>query len=167
MADRSVTPGVDYAFNVDDPDDTVKAVAESATRAVIGRSLIQNILTADRKVIEPAVQDLAQKILDKYKAGVLILQVQLQSVDPPQEVITAFRDVTAAQQDRDRMRNEAQTYANNVVPAAQGQAAAIRQQAEGYRLQTIDEATGQASRFSQVEAQYKIGARADARTHLS
>jgi modulator of FtsH protease HflK len=123
---------------------------------VIGRSLIQNILTADRKVIEPAVQDLAQKILDKYKAGVLILQVQLQSVDPPQEVITAFRDVTAAQQDRDRMRNEAQTYANNVVPAAQGQAAAIRQQAEGYRLQTIDEATGQASRFSQVEAQYKI-----------
>jgi membrane protease subunit HflK len=146
----------DYAFNVDDPDDTVKAVAESAMRAVIGRSLIQNILTADRKKIEPAVQDLAQKILDKYKAGVLILQVQLQSVDPPQEVITAFRDVTAAQQDRDRMRNEAQTYANNVVPAAQGQAAAIRQQAEGYRLQTIDEATGQASRFSQVEAQYKI-----------
>ncbi|MEI9915700.1 MAG: protease modulator HflK [Methylovirgula sp.] len=88
----------DYAFNVDDPDDTVKAVAESAMRAVIGRSLIQNILTADRKVIEPAVQDLAQKILDKYKTGVLILQVQLQSVDPPQEVITAFRDVTAAQQ---------------------------------------------------------------------
>jgi modulator of FtsH protease HflK len=145
----------DYAFNIDDPDDTVKAVAESAMRAVIGRSLIQNILTADRKVIEPAVQDLAQKILDKYKAGVLVLQVQLQSVDPPQEVITAFRDVTAAQQDRDRMRNEAQTYANKIVPAAQGDAAAIRQQAEGYKLQTIDEATGQASRFSQVEAQYK------------
>jgi modulator of FtsH protease HflK len=146
----------DYAFNIDDPDDTVKAVAESAMRAVIGRSLIQNILTADRKVIEPAVQDLAQKILDKYKAGVLVLQVQLQSVDPPQEVITAFRDVTAAQQDRDRMRNEAQTYANKIVPAAQGDAAAIRQQAEGYRLQTIDEATGQASRFSQVETQYKM-----------
>ena len=125
-------------------------------RAVIGRSLIQNILTAERKVIEPAVQDLMQKILDKYKAGVLVLQVQLQSVDPPQEVIAAFRDVTAAQQDRDRMRNEAQAYANSVVPAARGQAAAIRQQAEGYRLQTVDEATGQASRFSQVEAQYKI-----------
>ena len=145
----------DYAFNVADPDDTVKAVAESAMRAVIGRSLIQNILTADRKVIEPAVQDGMQKILDNYKAGVLVLQVQLQSVDPPQEVISAFRDVTAAQQDRDRMRNEAETYANNVVPVARGQAAALVQQAEGYRLQTIDEETGQASRFAQVEAQYK------------
>ena len=145
----------DYAFNVADPDDTVKAVAESAMRAVIGRSQIQNILTADRKVIEPAVQDAMQKILDGYQAGVLVLQVQLQSVDPPDEVIAAFRDVTAAQQDRDRMRNEAETYANNVVPVARGQAAAMRQQAEGYRLQTVDEATGQASRFAQVEVQYK------------
>ena len=145
----------DYAFNVADPDDTVKAVAESAMRAVIGRSQIQNILTAERKVIEPAVQEQMQKILDNYKAGVLVLQVQLQSVDPPQEVIAAFRDVTAAQQDRDRMRNEADAYANRVVPVARGQAAAIRQQAEGYRLQTVDEATGQASRFSQIETQYK------------
>ncbi len=144
-----------YAFNVADPDDTVKAVAESAMRAVIGHSLIQNILTAERKVIEPEVQDQMQAILDSYKAGVLVLQVQLQSVDPPQEVIAAFRDVTAAQQDRDRTRNEADAYANRVVPVARGQAAAIRQQAEGYRLQTVDEATGQASRFSQVETQYK------------
>jgi membrane protease subunit HflK len=145
----------DYAFNVADPDDTVKAVAESAMREVIGHSLIQNILTAERKVIEPEVQDAMQKILDHYKAGVLILQVQLQSVDPPPEVIAAFRDVTAAQQDRDRIRNEADAYANRVVPVARGQAAAIRQQAEGYRLQTIDEATGQASRFAQIEVEYK------------
>jgi modulator of FtsH protease HflK len=145
-----------YAFNVADPNDTVKAVAESAMRAVIGHSLIQNILTAERKVIEPAVQDQMQKVLDTYKAGVLVVQVQLQSVDPPQEVIAAFRDVTAAQQDRDRMRNEADAYANRVVPVARGQAAAMRQQAEGYRLQTVDEATGQASRFSQIEAQYKL-----------
>jgi modulator of FtsH protease HflK len=145
----------DYAFNVADPDDTVKAVAESAMREVIGHSLIQNILTAERKVIEPEVQDVMQKILDNYKAGVLVLQVQLQSVDPPDEVIAAFRDVTAAQQDRDRMRNEADAYANRVVPIARGQSEAIRQQAEGYRLQTIDEATGQASRFAQIEAEYK------------
>ncbi len=144
-----------YAFNVADQQDTVKAVAESAMREVIGHSLIQNILTAERKVIEPEVQDLTQKILDSYKAGVLVLQVQLQSVDPPEQVIAAFRDVTAAQQDRDRIRNEAEAYANRVVPTARGQAAAILQQAEAYRLQTVAEATGQASRFDQIYAQYK------------
>jgi membrane protease subunit HflK len=145
----------DYAFNIANPDDTVKAVAESAMREVIGHSLIQQILTAERKVIEPEVQDLMQKILNSYKAGVLILQVQLQSVDPPEQVIAAFRDVTAAQQDRDRMRNEGEAYANRIVPTARGQAAAILQQAEGYRLQTVAEATGQASRFNQIYVQYK------------
>ncbi len=145
----------DFAFNIANQRETVKAVAESAMREVIGRSLIQKILTAERKVIEPEVQDLMQKILNSYKAGVLILQVQLQSVDPPEQVIAAFRDVTAAQQDRDRMRNEAESYANRVVPTARGNAAAILQQAEGYRLQTVAEATGQASRFDQVYEQYK------------
>lgn len=145
----------DYAFNVANPDETVKAVAESAMREVVGHSQIQKILTAERKVIEPEVQELMQKILDSYKAGVLVLQVQLQSVDPPEQVIAAFRDVTAAQQDRDRMRNEAEAYANRVVPVARGQAAAILQQADGYRLQTVAEATGQASRFDQIYAQYK------------
>jgi modulator of FtsH protease HflK len=144
-----------YAFNVVDPQETVKAVAESAMSEVIGRSQIQKILTAERKVIEPEVQELMQKILDSYKAGVLILQVQLQSVDPPEQVIASFRDVIAAQQDADRIRNEAQAYANRVVPVARGQAAAILQQAQGYRLQTVAQATGQASRFDQIYAQYK------------
>jgi membrane protease subunit HflK len=145
----------DYAFNVADQRETVKAVAESAMRQVIGRSQIQKILTAGRKDIEPAVQDLMQKILDSYKAGVLVLQVQLQSVEPPEQVIAAFRDVIAAQQDADRMRNEAQAYANRVVPTARGKAAAILQEAEGYRLQTVAQATGQASRFDQIYTQYK------------
>src|SRR5579883_574321 len=145
----------DYAFNIANPPETVKAVAESAMREVIGHSLIQKILTAERKVIEPEVQALMQKILDSYHAGVLVLQVQLQSVEPPEEVIASFRDVIAAQQDADRMRNEAQAYANSVVPIARGKAAAILQQAEAYRLQTVAEATGQASRFDQIYAQYK------------
>jgi membrane protease subunit HflK len=145
----------DYAFNIANQRETVKAVAESAMREVIGRSEIQNILTAERKVIEPAVQQQMQKTLNEYKAGVLVLQVQLQSVDPPEQVIAAFRDVTAAQQDQDRLRNEAQAYANRVVPEARGKAAAIVQEAEGYRLQTVAEATGQASRFDQVYEQYK------------
>ena len=144
-----------YAFNIADPRETVKAVAESAMREVIGRSQIQKILTAGRKVIEPEVQKLMQKILDKYNAGVLVLQVQLQSVEPPEQVIASFRDVIAAQQDADRTRNEAQAYANRVVPTARGKAAAIVQEAEGYRLQTVAQATGQASLFDQVYAQYK------------
>ena len=96
-----------------------------------------------------------QKVLNEYKAGVLVLQVQLQSVDPPEQVIAAFRDVTAAQQDQDRLRNEAESYANKVVPEARGKAAAIIQEAEGYRLQTVAEAQGQAARFTQIYDQYK------------
>ncbi len=144
-----------YAFNVADPRETVKAVAESAMREVIGQSQIQDILTAGRKVIEPKVQKLMQDILVSYNAGVLVLQVQLQSVDPPAEVIASFRDVTAAQQDQSRLRNEAQAYANKAVPVARGKAAAIVQEAEGYKLQTVAEAKGQASRFDQVYTQYK------------
>jgi len=145
----------DYAFNIAHQRDAVKAVAESAMREVIGRSQIQRILTADRKVIEPAVQELMQKVLNSYRAGILVLQVQLQSVGPPEQVIAAFRDVTAAQQDQDRMRNEAEAYANQIVPEARGAAAAIVQQAQGYREQTVAEAKGQAARFDQIYEQYK------------
>jgi membrane protease subunit HflK len=145
----------DYAFNIAHQKEAVRAVAESSMREIIGHSQIQRILTADRKVIEPAVQELMQKILNRYQAGILILQVQLQSVGPPDQVIAAFRDVTAAQQDQDRMRNEAEAYANQIVPEARGKAAAIIQEAEGYREQTVAEAKGQAARFSQIYEQYK------------
>jgi modulator of FtsH protease HflK len=145
----------DFAFNVRHQELTIKAIAESAMREVVGRTQIQKILTAERKVIEPAVQDLMQKALDDYKAGVRIVQVQLQSVDPPEQVIAAYRDVTAAQQDQDRMRNEAEAYANRVVPEARGQAARILQEAQAYREQTVAEAKGQASRFDQVYEQYR------------
>ena len=144
-----------FAFNVRRPELTIKAVAESAMREVVGRSQIQRILTAERKVIEPAVQDLMQKVLDDYGTGVKIIQVQLQSVDPPEQVIAAFRDVTAAQQDQDRLRNEAEAYANRVVPEARGAAARILQEAQAYREQTVAEARGQAGRFSQVLDAYK------------
>ena len=144
-----------YAFNVANPPATVKAVAESAMREIVGRSQIQKLLTAERKVIEPAVQELMQKVLDGYGAGVKILQVQLLSVDPPASVISAFRDVTAAQQDRDRLKNEAEGYANKVVPEARGLSARIQQEAEAYREQTVAEARGQASRFDQIYQQYK------------
>ena len=145
----------DYLFNIQNSEGTVKAVAESAMREVIGRSEIQPILTGARQNVETAVLDVIQRGLDSYQSGIQITQVQMQKVDPPQLVIDAFRDVQAARADAERSQNEAQTYANQVVPAARGNAARILQAAEAYREQTVAEATGQASRFLQVYEQYK------------
>ena len=145
----------DYLFNIQNPEGTVKAVAESAMREVIGRSEIQPILTGARQTIETAVHDLMQKVLDNYQAGVQVTQVQMQKVDPPAQVIDSFRDVQAARADLERAQNEGQTYANRVVPEARGRAAQIQQAAEAYREQTVAESKGQAARFSQVYEQYK------------
>src|SRR6266699_993734 len=152
-----VKPGgvSEYLFNIQNPEGTVKAVAESAMREVIGRSQIQPILTGARQTIEGGVQDLMQRTLDHYAAGVQITQVQLQKVDPPSQVIDSFRDVQAARIDAERAQNEAQTYANRVVPEARGRVAQITQAAEAYREQTVAEATGQASRFLKIYDQYK------------
>ena len=144
----------DYLFNIQVPEGTVKAVAESAMREVIGRSTIQPVLTGARQTIETAVQELMQKTLDNYGAGILIQQVQLQKVDPPTQVIDSFRDVQAARSDLERAQNEAQTYANRVVPEARGRAAKITQDAEAYREQTVAEAKGETSRFLQIYDQY-------------
>jgi membrane protease subunit HflK len=145
----------DYLFNIQNPEGTVKAVAESAMREVIGRSQIQPILTGARQTIEGAVVDLMQKTLDHYGAGIQVTQVQLQKVDPPAQVIDSFRDVQAARSDAERAQNEAQTYANRVIPEARGRVAQVTQAAEAYREQTVAEATGQASRFLKVYDEYK------------
>ena len=145
----------DYLFNIQNPESTVKAVAESAMRQVVGHSNIGPILTGARQNIETAVQDLMQKTLDDYGAGVQVQQVQLQKVDPPTQVIDAFRDVQAARSDLERAQNEAQTYANRVVPEARGRASKIVQDAEAYKSQTVADAKGQTSRFLQVYEQYK------------
>jgi membrane protease subunit HflK len=145
----------DYLFNIQQPEGTVKAVAESAMREVIGRSNIQPILTGARQNIETAVQDLMQKVLDEYGSGVQINQVQLQKVDPPSQVIDAFRDVQAARANLEQSQNEAQTYANRVVPEAKGRASQTIQNAEAYREQTVAEAKGATSRFLQVYDEYK------------
>ena len=157
----------EYLFNIQNPEGTVKAVAESAMREVIGRSEIQPILTGARQNIEIAVQELMQKTLDTYGAGVAVQQVQLQKVDPPAQVIDSFRDVQAARADLERAQNEAQTYANRVVPEARGRAAQILQAAEAYQEQTVAEATGQTSRFMQDLRRIQEGARRDAQAHVS
>jgi membrane protease subunit HflK len=145
----------EFLFNIQNPEGTVKAVAESAMREVVGRSDIQPILTGARQTIENAVHELMQKTLDGYGAGIMIQQVQLQKVDPPQQVIDAFRDVQAARADLERAVNEAQTYANRVVPEARGRVAQITQAAEAYRQQTVAEATGQSARFMKIYEEYR------------
>lgn len=145
----------DFLFNIQNPEGTVKAVAESAMREVIGRSQIQPILTGARNTTEQGVQELMQRTLDGYGSGILITQVQMQKVDPPAQVIDAFRDVQAARADLERLQNEAQTYANRVVPESRGRAAQIIQAAEGYREQVIAEAKGQSARFLKVYEEYK------------
>ncbi|MGO8738978.1 FtsH protease activity modulator HflK [Rhodoblastus sp.] len=144
-----------FAFNIKNQAETIKAVAESVMRDIVGHTQIQPLLTVARKVIEPEAQKAIQKVLDSYGAGVEILQVQLLSVDPPPTVIAAFRDVTAAQQDQSRFVNEAQGEANAIVPNARGEAARILNAAEAYRAQTVAEARGQTARYLKVFDEYQ------------
>jgi membrane protease subunit HflK len=145
-----------YLFSMEDPQGSVKAVAESAMREVVGRSNIQPLLTQARQITETDVQTLIQNTLDDYDAGVQVTQVQLLKVDPPEDVIASFRDVQAARADQERLQNEAQTYANKVIPEARGQASQITAGATAYRDRIIAEAKGQGSRFDQVYQSYKI-----------
>ncbi|MBC8014013.1 MAG: FtsH protease activity modulator HflK [Methyloceanibacter sp.] len=144
-----------FLFNIQNPEGTVKAVAEGAMREIVGQSDIEPILTAARAQTEASAQQLIQRILDSYGAGIRVVQVQLQKVDPPAQVIDAFRDVQAARADQERLQNEAQAYANRVIPEARGEAERILQAAQGYRDQVIAEAKGEADRFTQVLEQYQ------------
>ena len=145
----------DFLFNIQQVENSVKAVAESAMREVVGRTNIQPILTGARAGIELEVQELTQKILDYYGAGIVITQVQMQKVDPPTSVIDSQRDVQVARADAEKAQNEAQRYANSIVPEARGKAAKIQQDSEAYREQTVAEAKGQAARFLKVYEEYK------------
>jgi modulator of FtsH protease HflK len=145
----------DFLFNIQQVENSVKAVAEAAMREVVGRTNIQPILTGARAGIELEVQELTQKILDFYGAGVVITQVQMAKVDPPTSVIDSQRDVQVARADAEKAQNEAQRYANSIVPEARGKAAKIQQDSEAYREQTVAEAKGQAARFLKVYDEYK------------
>ncbi len=144
-----------FLFNVQNPESTVKAVAESAMREVVGRNNLEDILTQSRARVESEVRELMQVTLDDYGAGIAINEVQLQKVDPPDQVIEAFRDVQAARQDQERLRNEAEAYANQVLPEARGLSEKIKQQAEAYRQRVIAEAQGGAARFNSIYNEYR------------
>ncbi|MGY9051300.1 MAG: FtsH protease activity modulator HflK [Alphaproteobacteria bacterium] len=144
----------DYLFNIQDPEATVKAVAESSMREVVGGANLQQILTEGREQNEAAVLELMQKTLDEYGAGISIRRVQLQKVDPPEAVIGAFRDVQAARADQERLQNEADAYTNRVIPAARGESARLMEAAEGYKNAVISDAKGEAARFLSIYNEY-------------
>ncbi len=143
-----------FLFKIQDPQGTVKAAAETAMREVIARSDIQPILTEGRSKIEIDTQEIIQSILDEYNSGIQVTQVQTQKADPPDQVIDAFRDVQAARADMERSKNEAQAYANDVIPRARGEAAKILQAAEAYKKEVVARAEGEASRFVAIYTEY-------------
>jgi len=143
-----------FLFKIQDPQGTVKAAAETAMREVIARSDIQSILTEGRSRIEIETQEIIQDILDEYNSGIEITQVQTQKADPPDQVIDAFRDVQAARADMERSKNEAEAYANDVIPRARGEAARILQAAEAYKKKVVARAEGEASRFVAIYTEY-------------
>ena len=143
-----------FLFSVDNPEFAIKIAAESALREVIGRTPIQAALSDKRQQIAEETKMLLQQLLDEEKAGVLITQIQLQRVDPPAAVIDAFNDVQRARADQERARNEAESYANDIIPRARGEASHITQDAEAYRTQAVDLAEGEAKSFLAVYQSY-------------
>ena len=144
-----------YVFSTRNPEEAVKAVAESAMREIVGKTPLQPILTTGRGQVQLQAAELMQRILDKWGAGVSIVEVQIRSSNPPPEVVAAFRDVSNAQQDQDSAVNEANTYRNRVINEAKGDAAKIVQSAQAYREQSVRDATGEAARFNQIVGEYK------------
>ncbi|EGJ21829.1 HflK protein precursor [Cereibacter sphaeroides WS8N] len=150
----NISDPAQFLFNLADPADTIRAVSESAMRDIIARSELSPILNRDRGIIASDLLAAVQTTLDSYQAGINVVRVNFDKADPPQEVIDSFREVQAAQQERDRLEKEADAYANRVTAAARGEAARLTEQAEGYRAEVVNNAEGEASRFNSVYEEY-------------
>ena len=143
-----------YLFNLAEPDQTIKVTAEAVMREIIGRTAIQTALTEGRQDIQAQARQQLQDLLDEYGAGVRVRDVQLLAVDPPADVIDAFNEVQRARQDRDRLKNEAEAFSNDIVPRARGEAAKLVAEAEAYQAEVVNRASGDASRFDQIFQAY-------------
>lgn len=150
----NITDPAKYLFNLRDPRMTIRAVAESAMREIIAQSELAPILNRDRGAIAGRLQDLIQSTLDSYDSGMNVVRVTFDKADPPAQVIDAFREVQAAEQERERLTNQADAYANRVMAGARGEAAQVLEEAEAYRARVVNEAEGEASRFSAVLEEY-------------
>ncbi len=151
----NITDPSKFLFNLRDPRMTIRAVSESAMREIIAQSELAPILNRDRGSIAGRLQDLIQQTLDSYNSGLNVVRVTFDKADPPEQVIDAFREVQAAEQQRDRLEKEADKYANTVLAGARGEAAQVLEEAEGYRARVVNEAEGEASRFSAVLQEYQ------------
>ena len=145
----------DFLFINRAPEDTVLQVAETAMREIVGKNKMDYVLYEGRADIAARAKVLMQDILDRYKTGISVSQVTLQNIQPPEQVQAAFDDAVKAGQDRERLKNEAEAYSNDVVPRARGLASRLKEEAEGYKLAVIANAEGEASRFSQILAEYQ------------
>lgn len=144
----------DYLFNVRRPDETAMEVAETAMREVIGKSRMDSILYETQEAIASKARELMQQIHERYKTGIQVSTVTIQNSQPPEQVQAAFDDAVKAAQDRERQKNEGQSYANDVIPRAKGAAARLQEESQGYKQRVIANAEGEASRFKQVLAEY-------------
>lgn len=146
----------EFLFNVRNPQEAVKSAADSAMREVVGKRQLEPIITGERDLVASETRASTQSILDSYKAGIEITQVNLTVAGPPEKVVAAFREVANAGQEAQANINQAETYRNQIVPEARGEAAKMLQEAEGYRERVIRDATGEASRFDAIYAQYRL-----------
>ena len=146
---------VAYTFNFIEPELTVRQASEASLRTVVGRHNIDEALTSGKFMIQEESKELIQNILDKYNTGILVVAVQLQDVSPPEQVISAFKDVASAKEDKNRMVNQAEGYRNDVIPKARGEAQAQIREAEGYKKARIARAEGDVSKFNAVLKEYR------------
>ncbi|WP_260843812.1 FtsH protease activity modulator HflK [Robbsia andropogonis] len=149
-----IKDAADFLFNNADAEANVAQAAETAVREIVGKSKMDFVLYEGREQVALELTQTIQKILDSYRDGILVTSVTMQNVQPPQQVQAAFDDAVKAGQDRERQKNEAQAYANNVIPRARGTAARMVEEAEGYKAKVVAQATGDAQRFDAIQAQY-------------
>jgi len=145
----------EFLFVNRSPEDTVLQVAETAMREIVGKNKMDFVLYEGRADIAARAKMLMQQILDRYKTGISISQVTLQNIQPPEQVQAAFDDAVKASQDRERLKNEAEAYSNDVVPRARGMASRLKEEAQGYKQSVIANAEGEASRFAQIFTEYQ------------
>ncbi|BCX80786.1 modulator of FtsH protease HflK [Methylomarinovum caldicuralii] len=151
----TISSARDFLFNINDPEKTLREVTESALREVVGQHTMDFVLTEGRSEIAADVKKLVQQIMNSYGSGIAVETVNLVDAQPPEEVQAAFEDAIKAREDKQRFINEAQAYANEVIPKARGQAARILEEAQGYKQKMIAKAQGEASRFEQILAEYE------------
>jgi membrane protease subunit HflK len=144
-----------FLFNIRDPAETVKAAAESAVRELVGQTPIAEATTEGRRQIEQQGREIIQNLMNEYGSGIVIDEVQLQKADPPQEVIDAFRDVQRAMADRERAQNEAEAFANDIIPRARGEAERLLQEGQAYKQEVVARSDGEAQRFTSVLEEYR------------